>query len=308
MASKFKTTHVGGITFSLMPHQSSSLHPYDKGTCRGQAATTKKTKNMVPHCCILELYLGAMWFVLEMSTMVIGFSAPKPMSPTVLVLRVRALLSTRRPTRAIDQEVTTLRVSATNNDLFNDDSKAIPMDTPARQSLPSHLEFQAIPGKGLGVVTKVVIPSNTVVGDYKGEIMTTDVKDRRYLSSHAQYMQLPEDLAWAQSRRDRGQGLTGSYLYGVTMPTVSTSTSTSVASADPIYICAEDEYESLWTRFLNHASPAAGGNNLSPRSIHESWDGNPRVWFVSNRDIQVGEELCFNYGEDYWLPGDEVVH
>ena len=41
-------------------------------------------------------------------------------------------------------------------------------------------------------------------------------------------MQLPEDLAWAQSRRDRGQGLTGSYLYGVTMPTAGVSRLVSV--------------------------------------------------------------------------------
>lgn len=168
------------------------------------------------------------------------------------------------------------------------------MDTPARQSLPPHFQLKAIPGKGLGVITTVAIPRNTVVGDYNGEVITTEVKDRRYLPSQ-QHLQQPEDLAWAQSRQQRGQSITGSYLYGVTMP----------GEADPIYIDAEDEYHSLWTRFLNHAPPPMA-NNLNPKSIHESYDGNPRVWFVSNRDIQVGEELCFDYGDDYWLPGDEV--
>ena len=71
-----------------------------------------------------------------------------------------------------------------------------------------------------------------------------------------------------------------------------------------IYVDAEDEYQSLWTRFINHASPP--NNNLLPKSVPESYDGNPRVWFMANRDIDAGEELCFDYGEDYWLEGDEV--
>lgn len=127
-----------------------------------------------------------------------------------------------------------------------------------------------------------------------GEVMTTEVKDRRYLDSQKDLRQA-DDLEWENSRKERGQGITGAYLYGVTMP----------GDVDPIYIDAEDEYKSLWTRFLNHASPP--GNNVNPKSIHQSYDGNPRVWFVANRDIEVGEELCFDYGDDYWLPGDKVV-
>ncbi len=73
----------------------------------------------------------------------------------------------------------------------------------------------------------------------------------------------------------------------------------------PFFIDAEDEYESLWTRFLNHAPLPYG--NVHPKSIHESYDGKPRVWFVANRNIDVGEEICFDYGDDYWLEGDDVV-
>jgi len=94
---------------------------------------------------------------------------------------------------------------------------------------------------------------------------------------------------------DRGQSLTGCYLYGVSLP----------HDKGRIYVNAEDEHESLWMRFLNHASPSL--NNVNPKSIHESWDGNPRVWFVANRDIAEGEEICFDYGDDYWLEGDAVV-
>jgi len=167
------------------------------------------------------------------------------------------------------------------------------MDTPARQSLPSHLRLLSIPGKGLGIIAAVPIPMNTVVGDYVGEILTAEEKDRRYLESES-HLRSPIDDAWAQSRTDRGQSVTGSYLYGIVVP-----------NGPALYMDAEDEYESLWTRFVNHAPPPVA--NIRPKSIHESWNGKPRVWFLSNRDIAVGEELCFDYGDDYWLPEDDVV-
>jgi SET domain len=100
--------------------------------------------------------------------------------------------------------------------------------------------------------------------------------------------------------------MTGSYLYGVSMPATRTLNGAVVVAADPIYIDAEDEYCSTWTRFLNHAS-SLGKNNLNPKSIHESYNGQPRVWFIANRNIEPGEELCFDYGDDYWLPQEHVV-
>lgn len=217
--------------------------------------------------------------------------------------------TTKNPRRA---KISCLLLASSNdgnNDLWypnnsrqpNDEAAAIaatsatvPMDTPARASLPNHLRLEAIPGKGLGVITTVPIPCNTMVGDYVGEVISTPVRDRRYLPSQ-EHLQDMIDLAWKASRQARGQTISGDYLYAVTMP----------GGADPIYMDAEDEYESLWTRFINHASPP--NNNLTPKSIHESYDGKPRVWFVANRDIAVGEELCFDYGEDYWLPGDQVI-
>ena len=69
---------------------------------------------------------------------------------------------------------------------------------------------------------------------------------------------------------------------------------------------AEDEHCSPWTRFLNHAAPPY--DNLSPRSIHDTYDGRgPRVWFVTKRRVRPGDELCFDYGDEYWLEGDDVV-
>ena len=136
------------------------------------------------------------------------------------------------------------------------------MNTPARQSLPPTFRLSPIPGKGLGVITTQPIPEGQLVGDYKGEVIDVATKDRRYLSSQAR-LQTPRDLEWRQSRLDRGQGVTGTYLYGVSKP-----------DGESIYIDAEDEYNSLWTRFINHASPP--GNNVDPKSIHETWNGEPR--------------------------------
>lgn len=168
------------------------------------------------------------------------------------------------------------------------------MNTPARQSMPDHLRLEDIPGKGLGVTTKIKIPAGTVVGDYKGEVMSEEEKDRRYLQSFA-HLRLPNDEEWRKSRIEKGQTLTGTYLYGIDIPKESSQ----------IFVDAEDEYQSLWTRFLNHASPPAA--NVNPKSLYQGMDGNPRVWFVSIRDIEIGEEICFDYGDDYWLPEDNVL-
>lgn len=176
----------------------------------------------------------------------------------------------------------------------------VPMNTPARQSLPPHLCLRPIPGKGLGVISLKSIAIGEVVGEYRGEVMSQEVKDRRYLPSLTD-QQTDEDRKWIQSRRERGQTITGCYLYGISVPAKRGDTT----STTTIYVDAEDEYESLWTRFLNHAPLPYG--NVHPKSIHESYDGKPRVWFVANRRIDAGEEICFDYGDDYWLEGDNVV-
>ena len=180
-------------------------------------------------------------------------------------------------------------------------SQSIPMNTPARESLPNNMHLEAMPGKGLGVITDVPIEKGAVVGDYKGEVMTLEEKDRRYLESLS-HLRTEEDQEWLQSRLDRGQTATGTYLYGIAIPDPRHGVG---KPKGHIFVDAEDEHCSLWTRFINHASPP--NDNLKPQSLHVGWDGNPRVWFTAKRDIEAGEELTFNYGEDYWLEGDNVV-
>ena len=185
------------------------------------------------------------------------------------------------------------------------------MSTPARRSLPSHFSLRSMPGKGLGVITNKPFWKGEFIGDYKGEIMSEEVKDRRYLKSLENKL-TDEDRAWIQSRLDRGQTLTGCYLYGVSLDDEDVHKrffkkhdEEEDTTPNRVYVDAEDEYESLWTRFINHASPPY--NNVNPKSVPESYDGKPRVWFMANRDIAPGEEICFDYGDDYWLEGDDVV-
>jgi hypothetical protein len=154
------------------------------------------------------------------------------------------------------------QIEAPNHSLRTISTSDLTMNTPARRSLPPTFRLSPIPGKGVGVITTQPIPEGQLVGDYKGEVIDTATKDRRYLSSQA-HLQTPRDLEWRQSRLDRGQGVTGTYLYGVNKP-----------DGESIYVDAEDEYNSLWTRFINHASPP--GNNVDPKSINESWNGEPR--------------------------------
>lgn len=153
----------------------------------------------------------------------------------------------------------------------------------------------------MGLICQKPIVKGDFVGEYEGEVMSEAVKDRRYLPS-LKDSQTAEDRRWVQSRLDRGQTLTGCYLYGISLPPNYNDGHHTTASR--IYVDAEDEDESLWTRFINHAAPP--DDNVNPKSIHESYDGQPRVWFVAKRDIAVGEELCFDYGDDYWLEGDDV--
>ena len=170
----------------------------------------------------------------------------------------------------------------------------IPMNTPARQSLPDHLELQAFAGKGLGVVTTTVISAGTTVGDYTGEILSVAQTDRLYTPSNA-HLQTETDRAWTRSRMERGQTLTGTYLYGVATDPITHATT--------VFVDAEDEYVSSWTRFLNHD----GQPNLRPKSLPVGLSGQPRIWFVAERDILPGEELTYDYGDNYWCADDDVV-
>ena len=64
-------------------------------------------------------------------------------------------------------------------------------------------------------------------------------------------------------------------------------------------IDAADPTMAGWTRYINHERTGKQ-RNLDVCVDHRDKSNLPMVWFRSNRDIQLGEELLFNYGQSYW--------
>jgi SET domain-containing protein len=134
--------------------------------------------------------------------------------------------------------------------------------------------------KGLGTFATVPIPFGTYIGEYSGECMNLSEVQARFWGKRE-----PDaaDRMWTESRRQRGQEITGSYLFEL---------------EDGTFVDAEDGELSTWTRFINHADDASAECNVRPflrTNIGDDPHKYPR--FFAIRDIQVGEELLWNYGE-----------
>jgi len=137
--------------------------------------------------------------------------------------------------------------------------------------------------KGLGVFATTKIPLGTFLGKYDGEILEYPQVQRRYWNTGDKN---EEDLLWEDSRTRRGQGVTGHYLFG--MPNGS-------------YVDAEDADVSSWPRFLNHADEGSEGCNV--KYFHKAETGDeiddyPLMFTIE--DIDVGEEMCFDYGKYFF--------
>lgn len=141
-------------------------------------------------------------------------------------------------------------------------------------------------GKGLGAFTKTPISAGAWIGEYTGEFLTRNQVKSRYWGKRKRNI---ADRRWIKSRRQRNQGLSGDYLFDM---------------GDDIFIDGEDSDLSSWCRFMNHASDEKQECNVETRSTRQTWDGTrivePRLWYVAMRDIKVGEELLYDYGDCYW--------
>jgi SET domain-containing protein len=73
--------------------------------------------------------------------------------------------------------------------------------------------------------------------------------------------------------------------------------------SDACYVDSEDPSYSIWTRYLNHGSTP----NVRVKSVERGRNGRPRVWFVATRDVEPGDELLWDYGEDYWYADDIIA-
>jgi SET domain-containing protein len=141
--------------------------------------------------------------------------------------------------------------------------------------------------KGLGAFATSDIKFGTYIGEYLGEILTRQEVQARHWGKRT-----PDehDKLWAQSRRDRGQGITGNYVFEM---------------QDGSFVDAEDADMSGWCRFMNHASNETHQCNVRPFDkidIDGEFETFPQFYAI--RDIQEGEELSFDYGPLSWYKND----
>lgn len=143
-------------------------------------------------------------------------------------------------------------------------------------------------GKGLGAFASAPIVSGEWIAQYSGEYLTRKQVEARYWDERKPTR---HDRKWLKSRKRRNQGLSGDYLFDM---------------GDDVFIDGEDADVSTWCRFANHAShdDREGRCNTETRSVHHGEDGEelerPQLWFMAMRDIDAGEEVCYDYGVEYW--------
>lgn len=172
-----------------------------------------------------------------------------------------------------------------------------------RAALADGIIIKPSEGRGLGAFASLPIPDGAWFGEYQGEIMTKEEVDARYWNSDEDGELELSDKLWAESRKRRNQTITGEYLFDV---------------GDDWYIDGEDIDKSTWCRYINHASVEVEEEELSSRcnaesrDVAETWIGEkyipPRMFFVALRDIAVGEEICFDYGDYYWDGYEDMIH
>jgi SET domain-containing protein len=156
----------------------------------------------------------------------------------------------------------------------------------AYQSARNVVQIQDSPGKGLGAFCLAPIRSGAWVGEYKGELLTTLQVQVRYWNLGKRQV---ADRRWIKSRQKRHQGRSGDYLFEM---------------GDELYLDGEDTDMSSWCRFMNHAAEESPTCNVETRFSRQTCEGEtvvpPRLWFVALRDIAVGEEMLYDYGDSYW--------
>ena len=142
---------------------------------------------------------------------------------------------------------------------------------------------EASESKGLGAFATAPIKRGTYLGEYSGESMTLNEVRARFWGKRD-----PDaaDLAWAASRRKRNQGMSGNYIFEL---------------KDGTFICAEDGEQSTWTRFMNHVGSDYPACNVKPfMQTERNGDVHRYPRFYAIRDIEAGEELQYDYGDQFY--------
>lgn len=122
------------------------------------------------------------------------------------------------------------------------------------------VDIRPSPGRGSGAFALRDIPAGAFVGRYTGAMYST----REY------------------ARLAAAGRVTGAYAFG--------------AGGDWL-VDAEDEASSSWPRFINHSRRRP---NLVACVAYWWFGPLGIVYFCATRDIRRGDELFFDYGDEYW--------
>lgn len=145
-------------------------------------------------------------------------------------------------------------------------------------------------GKGMGAFASRYMSPYYEIGVYTGEILRgEDALHARYgkLRGEVPTALLPAHEQWKRERAQHGVSTTGAYCLAA---------GTCPLTGNKIFVDAEDERVSSWTRYLNHSRKRA---NLSMGATVKK-DGTPIVRFIVEKEIAPGDELLFDYGDPYW--------
>lgn len=116
------------------------------------------------------------------------------------------------------------------------------------------------PGKGKGLFAAAPLDDGTWIGDYTGEVLTEDQFHARYPKQDADYV------------------LTANLNY---------------------HIDARDPVSSGHMRFANHSSVEPAENTIFT-VVRKRKQRHKDIKFFTTRAVAIGEELLYDYGDDYW--------
>jgi hypothetical protein len=123
-----------------------------------------------------------------------------------------------------------------------------------------------IPGAGMGMFARTNIPEGTYLMEYRGERFSESDYFERYPDGQGRYVaEIEGFFPWNEA----------TYLDAVD------ATKTNLAR----YMNSQEDANVVWKK--QRVGPQAG-----------------KMFMYSSRDVCAGEELCFDYGEQYW---DAVV-
>ena len=151
-------------------------------------------------------------------------------------------------------------------------------------------------GKGLGAFANYALFPYYEIGRYEGIVLRgEDELHARYGKNRGEVPD--EHLEWHREWKveceRRGVGTSGAYVVAA---------GTCPMTGKKVFVDAEDEETASWCRYLNHSQKRP---NLSMGTMVRP-DGKPVVRFVVEREIKPGDELLFNYGENYWSFDDPI--